>query len=201
MKLLKYLALPFAFLITGCGSIYWNSNNAMKIQKGMTPQQVISAVGKPDQRRFRSNIEEWEYISSDYSTIIIDFINGKVSGMNTFKTPKFNAPATNNMIIEPQEDAFFIRLYNNVKKATWADDMQKALHQNLGDAEISCYECAKLLKLFSFEDDRLKALKYIAPHLSNNQFEVILDCFNLLNTQKAAENILNNIQYQQYKNR
>jgi hypothetical protein len=200
MKLLKYFTLLCAFMISGCGTLYWNSSNAMKIQKGMTSQEVISAVGKPDQRRFRSNVEEWEYISSDKSTVIIDFVNGKVSSLDTFKQPLFITPSVDNIIVEPQEDPFFNRLYANVKNATWTDDMQKALHENLGDAEISCSECAKLLKLFSFEDDRLKALKYMAPHLSNNQFEVILDCFDLISTHKTAQDILNNIGYQQRAN-
>lgn len=201
MKLLKSFVLLCAFAATGCGSLYWSSSNAMKIQKGMTPQEVVSAVGKPDQRRFRSNVEEWEYISSDKSTIIIDFINGKVSSMDTFKKPQFIVPPTGDIIAEPQEDAFFIKLYSNVKDANWADDMQKALHENLGDATISCSECAKLLKLFNFEDDRIKALKYMAPHLSNNEYEVILDCFDLMSNHKAAQDILKSMAYRQQTRR
>lgn len=202
MKLFKSFTLLCLLLLTACGSIYWSSANAMKIQKGMTPQEVIAAIGKPDQRRFNSNVEEWEYTSSDHSTVVIDFTNGRVSSMDTFKKPQFINPVPGPGVIasEPQDDAFFQRLYNNVKRATFSDDKQKALHQYLGDADISCSECARLLKLFSFDDDKVKALKYMAPHLANNEFEVILDCFTFQSGKDKAYDILKRIKYQQRRN-
>lgn len=46
MKLFKSFTLLCLLLLTACGSVYWSSANAMKIQKGMTPQEVIAAIGK-----------------------------------------------------------------------------------------------------------------------------------------------------------
>lgn len=197
MKLLKLFFLLCAFLLSGCGSLYWSTDNAMKIQRGMTPQEVIDAVGKPDQRRFNMNTEEWEYLSCDHTTVLVDFVDGRVSGIDTFKKPQMIAPIPAAAVNVPQEDTFFINLYNSVKNATFTDDKQKALHLNLGDAEISCNECARLLKLFSFDDDKIKALKYMAPHLANNEFAVVLDCFTFQSGRESAYDILKSINFRQ----
>lgn len=200
MKLLKLFSLLCVFLITGCGSIYWSSANALKIRKGMTQQEVIAAVGKPDQRRFRSNMEEWEYNSSDHSTVLVDFINGTVSTLNTFKRPKPIVPDAGVQLPGLRNDPFFTNLYSSMKRSFSTDDMHKALHANLGDAEITCSECAQLLKLFTFDDDKVKAFKYMAPHLSNNEYEVILDCFSFQSGQNAAQNIISKMEVQRRNN-
>jgi hypothetical protein len=195
MKLLKLIPLFFLLLTTSCGTMFWSSSNAFKIHQGMTQREVISAVGKPDMRRFRSNVEEWEYVTIvDDRTVIIDFVDGRVSSLDSYDKSADLLPLRGHPTMVNPGDVYFNELYNNVNNAIGSDERQKVLNSNLRDASISCNECAKLLKLFTFDDDKVKALKLLAPHLSNNNYDIIVDCFYFESGKQTSKDILHSLQ-------
>lgn len=94
MKRTKYLILS---LLLGCGMTLnscstmslQGSSSFMKIKNGMTQEEVVEILGKPTHHRFNGGYEQWEYrkenpFSGKRTVVIVDFINGKVSALNTF---------------------------------------------------------------------------------------------------------------------
>lgn len=79
--------LLFLVLSTSCVSV----NRLMKVQEGMSRQEISKIFGTPEYRRFDRGMEEWEYrslslISGEYKVVVITFEDGRVSGMDTFTT-------------------------------------------------------------------------------------------------------------------
>lgn len=82
--------LLFLVLSTSCVSV----NRLMKVQGGMSRQEISKIFGTPEYRRFDRGMEEWEYrslslISGEYKVVVITFEDGRVSGMDTFTTRDF----------------------------------------------------------------------------------------------------------------
>ena len=66
--------LLFLVLSTSCVSV----NRLMKVQEGMSRQEISKIFGTPEYRRFDRGMEEWEYRSLSL-----------ISGMDTFTTRDF----------------------------------------------------------------------------------------------------------------
>lgn len=83
--------LLFLVLTAGCSSM----NKLMKVQEGMSKQEIIRIFGTPEYRRFDRGIEEWEYrslsmVTGEYKVTVITFDDGRVSGMDTYNTRDMN---------------------------------------------------------------------------------------------------------------
>jgi LysM repeat protein len=79
------LALTICTLVISCSLT--TSSTIMKVQRGMSQEEVSHLLGKPDFRRFDNGSEQWEYTKTNVSTaantvIIIDFV---VRPGDTFK--------------------------------------------------------------------------------------------------------------------
>ncbi|MBC8592224.1 outer membrane protein assembly factor BamE [Oscillospiraceae bacterium N12] len=90
MKRLRLLLLLFPLLFASCGIL---TNNIMKVQEGMSRQEVSKLFGTPDFRRFDREIEEWEYreasgVPGEWKVVVITFDGDKVISMNTFTLPQ-----------------------------------------------------------------------------------------------------------------
>ena len=73
-------------------------NKIMKVQEGMSRQEISNIFGTPDYRRFDRGVEEWEYhrlsvIGGETKITVITFDEGRVSGMNTFVREVYTHPA------------------------------------------------------------------------------------------------------------
>ena len=78
--------LLFLVLSTSCVSV----NRLMKVQEGMSRQEISKIFGTPEYRRFDRGMEEClSLISGEYKVVVITFEDGRVSGMDTFTTRDF----------------------------------------------------------------------------------------------------------------
>lgn len=86
--------------MTSCTILNFSSplQGISKIQQGQTPEEVVDIMKQtPNYRRFGDDgLEEWEYRKT-YSTnedhvILINFHNGRVVSMNSFRDIKPLAP-------------------------------------------------------------------------------------------------------------
>lgn len=83
------LALTICTLVISCSLT--TSSTIMKVQRGMSQEEVSHLLGKPDFRRFDNGSEQWEYTKTNMSTaantvIIIDFVDGMVTNMDSFES-------------------------------------------------------------------------------------------------------------------
>jgi outer membrane protein assembly factor BamE (lipoprotein component of BamABCDE complex) len=95
MKNIKVLFVSFmaCILMWGCSTIVGITNDKlMKVEKGMSKQQITSLLGKPQLRRFDNDCEEWKYESSPVvgssKVIIIRFVDERVTNMDSFDAPQ-----------------------------------------------------------------------------------------------------------------
>lgn len=79
-----------AVLLTACGSL---EKKSMLLNIGDTKAQVINTMGPPDDRQLKGDNEAWQYCQTgagfgyhDYRTIW--FYNGKVTGINSYKSSR-----------------------------------------------------------------------------------------------------------------
>ena len=83
--------LAFAICMGSCAMILGiDSNTLMKIQKGMTKEEITSILGQPMHRSFDHEVEGWRYeksISGAPGITIIDlgFVDGKVTYMDSYE--------------------------------------------------------------------------------------------------------------------
>jgi outer membrane protein assembly factor BamE (lipoprotein component of BamABCDE complex) len=101
MEKIKKLLILVIVTVTmiSCGTTYTLSEkNLLKIQPGMSKENVSNVLGHPNLRRFDTSVEEWEYVYSpilgDDKIIIVKFQNGKVVGMDSFLKP--TSPSSTN---------------------------------------------------------------------------------------------------------
>lgn len=86
MKKIHVLSMML-FLILGTGCM--STSQLMKVEEGMSRQEITKIFGTPEFRRFDRGIEEWEYrklivLTGEVKVTVITFDDGKVSGMNSF---------------------------------------------------------------------------------------------------------------------
>lgn len=103
-KLFYILCIPLMMLCSSCGSIQSTSTSKLisQVQVGMTKDDVVSLFKEdPKYRRFEGNKEEWAYrryslLDNQYTMILIRFVDGKVTGMDSFKDTTEDTPPVNN---------------------------------------------------------------------------------------------------------
>lgn len=181
-------AMALCLLLGSCGSL--TSDNAiMKIQKGMSQEDVGRLLGKPDLRRFDNHSEQWEYTKSHgFATtntiIIIDFTDGRVTNMDSFKA--YTTPPPQVAVCPPSEiiaEAFpqhagphqhrhkaispqdFENLYKKVKSKPFKDDQMELLSVGVAGNHFTCRQTARLMSLFTWDDEKMKVLKMVAGRI------------------------------------
>ena len=86
-KFKQLLLLVISITLVGCHTTGSIKQKAWKVQQGMTTEEIGQLLGKPDFRRFDGSLEQWEYQSGGIATsckfLIIEFRNGKVTGMDS----------------------------------------------------------------------------------------------------------------------
>ena len=88
-RLITVVAI-FAVLLAACGSL---EKKAVLLNLGDTKEQVLAAMGPPDDRQLKGENEAWQYCQTgagfgyhDYRTIW--FSHGKMTGMNSYKSSR-----------------------------------------------------------------------------------------------------------------
>jgi len=84
------LTVALAAFLTACGSL---EKKAVLLNLGDTKEQVLAAMGPPDDRQLKGENEAWQYCQTgagfgyhDYRTVW--FQRGKVTGINSYKSSR-----------------------------------------------------------------------------------------------------------------
>ena len=159
------------------------------IERGMTKQEVMSILGTPKASSFDQTGTRWEYIKGKlfgiYVYVRIEFDNRDcvVSYQETI-IPR-QTGNQNNMIIGNPTDEFrrpypafydeylseneFTILYDRMNKANFDDNRMALLEVACLRSLFTCRQSAQLLKLFTFSDSKLKALRFMARQIVDPQ--------------------------------
>lgn len=191
--------------LTGCG-LYDTANQRSRLMgnlhEGMSQQEVIATLGKPEFRRFNNGIEQWEYHKTHWAgektVITLDFQDNKVIALDSYDgtfppvtayPPIAAYPPSQGYPQRPQSR--FDVLYQQVKAEPFKDNRLKLLEDAAYRYRFTCSEVADLLKLFNFDDERLEALEILQPAISDyRDSDRIIDSMTFISGEKKAKEIL-----------
>lgn len=186
------------------------------VQRGMTKEEVVVCLGKPDATSFNQYGELWTYKkvpllgpskmiyvgfdSSDrvatYQEQVIGDDDNNPNSVLARPLPPVYTPMPS-MHATPQmsygmTDSDFSFLYGKVRNADSSSKMDLIQVASLG-CYYTCGQCAKVMAIFSFSDDRLQALRYMAPHIVDPQnAPVIYRLFVFDDDKDKAASIISN---------
>lgn len=212
MRLLCFFTL---FVLCGCTTFLRYSNPAMQIQQGMSSDAVLKLMGDPQHRSFIDNSEEWVYQHSTVTTtetkvIVVTFVNGKVKGLNSYSQENYpfpqppivvnppiyidvNRPHYPNKKIVAMDNVAFDLLCNKLNdKRLFRDDKFELFKMGVSNHYFTCWQCARMMSLFTFEDEKLNVLRVVAPRIIDREnFTQIIDSLKFTSDKTTAKKILN----------
>ena len=189
MALIATTILMFAVCLSA------SAKGKRNVERGMTKQEVIAILGKPKLTSFDMYGDKWEYDKynylfgdSKYITVFFDR-NGKVvqydtkiiepnSQTSNVQQPQHPTPPIYDGKCDPDgrmdydyclDDASFSKLYNKVKQASFNDNKFDLIEVASLGCYYSCAQVVRIMKIFPFDDEQLKALKMMAPHIVDLQ--------------------------------
>lgn len=213
-NLMKTMAIAALLLATTSCGMYdlagKRSDILENLHKGMTKEEVIAELGKPEFKRFDADIEQWEYHKLHYlgeqkTIIVLDFHNGRLVTMDSYDgnyplPPVYPPvaicpPAPEGHIPAPppalHDDAWFQEIYGKVQNDMFDDDRLKTVRSAAKKHKFTGDQAVQLLKLFTFDDDRLKALQALAPRISGPyDIDQIIDTMDFIGSEQKVRNIL-----------
>lgn len=190
---------------------YPKANALDAIRQGMTQEEVTKLLGRPDFRRIDYGLEEWEYrklfspLDSDYTTVIVRFEDGRLVYMDSFHASDREPQAPPVPVVqEPvavvpvqpvypnaMPDRAFRDFYQKVKREIVPDDQIKLIRATVGHKLFTCRQCAEMMSLFTFDDDKMQVLRAFAPRLVDKEnYETILREIDSMFTQDDAKKLL-----------
>ena len=213
MALIATTILMFAVCMSA------SAKGKRNVERGMTKQEVISILGEPKLTSFNIYGDKWEYAKnnnlfgdSKYITVFFDR-SGKVVEYNT-RIIESNSQTSN--VQQPQhptpplydgrcapddrmdygyslDDASFSKLYNKVKQASFNDNKFDLIDVASLGCYYSCAQVVRIMKIFPFDDEQLKVLKMLAPHIVDLQNTgLIYKVFSFDSEKEKAEEIIRN---------
>ena len=213
MALIATTILMFAVCLSA------SAKGKRNVERGMNKQEVIAILGEPKLTSFDMYGDKWEYAKynnlfgdSKYITVFFDR-NGKVVQYDT-RIIEPNSQTSNVQQSHPTppiydgrcdpdgrmdygyslDDASFSKLYNKVKKASFDDNKFDLIEVASLGCYYSCTQVVRIMKIFPFDDEQLKALKMMAPHIVDLQNTgLIYKIFSFDSEKDKAEEIIRNI--------
>ena len=211
MALITTTILMFAVCLSA------SAKGKRNVERGMTKQEVIAILGEPKLTSFDMYGDKWEYAKynnlfgdSKYITVFFDR-NGKVVQYDTriidpktsnVQQPQHPTPPIYDGRCDPDgrmdygyclDDASFSKLYNKVKKASFDDNKFDLIEVASLGCYYSCAQVVRIMKIFPFDDEQLKALKMMAPHIVDLQNTgLIYKIFSFDSEKDKAEEIIRN---------
>ena len=213
MALIATTILMFAVCLSA------SAKGKRNVERGMTKQEVIAILGEPKLTSFDMYGDKWEYAKynnlfgdSKYITVFFDR-NGKVVQYDTriiepnSQTSNVQQPHPTPPLYDGRcdpdgrmdygyslDDASFSKLYNKVKKASFDDNKFDLIEVASLGCYYSCAQVVRIMKIFPFDDEQLKALKMMAPHIVDLQNTgLIYKIFSFDSEKDKAEEIIRNI--------
>ena len=213
MALIATTILMFAVCLSA------SAKGKRNVERGMTKQEVIAILGEPKLTSFDMYGDKWEYAKynnlfgdSKYITVFFDR-NGKVvqydtriiepnSQTSNVQQPQHPTPPIYDGRCDPDgrmdygyclDDASFSKLYNKVKQASFNDNKFDLIEVASLGCYYSCTQVVRIMKIFPFDDEQLKALKMMAPHIVDLQNTgLIYKVFSFDSEKEKAEGIIRN---------
>lgn len=212
MALIATTILMFAVCLSA------SAKGKRNVERGMTRQEVIAILGEPKLTSFDMYGDKWEYAKynnlfgdSKYITVFFDR-NGKVVQYDTriiepnSQTSNVQQPHPTPPLYDGRcdpdgrmdygyclDDASFTKLYNKVKKASFDDNKFDLIEVASLGCYYSCAQVVRIMKIFPFDDEQLKALKMMAPHIVDLQNTgLIYQVFSFDSEKAKAEEIIRN---------
>lgn len=213
MALIATTILMFAVCLSA------SAKGKRNVERGMTKQEVIAILGEPKLTSFDMYGDKWEYDKcnylfgdSKYITVFFDR-NGKVvqydtriiepnSQTSNVQQPQHPTPPIYDGRCDPDgrmdygyclDDASFSKLYNKVKQASFNDNKFDLIEVASLGCYYSCTQVVRIMKIFPFDDEQLKALKMMAPHIVDLQNTgLIYKVFSFDSEKEKAEEIIRN---------
>ena len=193
MALIATTILMFAVCLSA------SAKGKRNVERGMTKQEVIAILGEPKLTSFDMFGDKWEYAKynnlfgdSKYITVFFDR-NGKVVQYDTriiepnSQTSNVQQPHTTPPLYDGRcdpdgrmdygyclDDASFSKLYNKVKKASFDDNKFDLIEVASLGCYYSCAQVVRIMKIFPFDDEQLKALRMMAPHIVDPQNAIVI---------------------------
>lgn len=211
MRTIKQTLALLALVATlcSCGALLgMESDVLMRIQKGMTQEEVFSILGKPMYRNFDREMEGWQYEKGiaghpGITVIAISFVDGLVVNLDSYE--KYSAPPVavypsveigGESVSRPHpgrgmNDRDFQAFYNKVKSKTFNDDKLNLIESGIGNRGLSCRQCIQMMSVFKFDDEKLEALAILAPNLTDREnCDKIVDSLTFISSEEKARRIL-----------
>ena len=212
MALIATTILMFAVCLSA------SAKGKRNVERGMTKQEVIAILGEPKLTSFDMYGDKWEYDKcnylfgdSKYITVFFDR-NGKVVQYDTriiepnSQTSNVQQPHPTPPLYDGRcdpdgrmdygyclDDTSFSKLYNKVKKASFDDNKFDLIEVASLGCYYSCAQVVRIMKIFPFDDEQLKALKMMAPHIVDLQNTgLIYKVFSFDSEKEKAEGIIRN---------
>ena len=219
MKRNEVMALIVTTILMFAVCLSASAKGKRNVERGMTKQEVIAILGEPKLTSFDMYGDKWEYAKynnlfgdSKYITVFFDR-NGKVvqydtriiepnSQTSNVQQPQHPTPPLYDGRCDPDgrmdygyclDDASFSKLYNKVKKASFDDNKFDLIEVASLGCYYSCTQVVRIMKIFPFDDEQLKALKMMAPHIVDLQNTgLIYKVFSFDSEKDKAEEIIRN---------
>ena len=219
MKRNDWMALIATTILMFAVCLSASAKGKRNVERGMTKQEVIAILGEPKLTSFDMYGDKWEYDKynylfgdSKYITVLFDR-NGKVvqydtriiepnSQTSNVQQPQHPTPPIYDGRCDPDgrmdygyclDDASFSKLYNKVKQASFNDNKFDLIEVASLGCYYSCTQVVRIMKIFPFDDEQLKALKMMAPHIVDLQNTgLIYKVFSFDSEKEKAEGIIRN---------
>ena len=190
---------------------------AQRIERGMTQEQVYSLLGRPTYRQIAEDgIEEWEYHRSgllEKRITIIVFAAGRVIRMNTYgeeygRTEGSRYPRQRDSYPydhrryggydeyeddrrQKENERWFNQVYREAQNKFFPDDQLSYIQAIASRNGFTTQQSIQLLRLFDWDEEKLKVLSYVAPRLRDprNAYRLI-DQFTFSDSQQKARQLL-----------
>ncbi|MDD7455362.1 MAG: DUF4476 domain-containing protein [Bacteroidales bacterium] len=206
-NILTAILLCVILVLNGAGA---DGKDKVAVQLGMTKQEVTAILGQPDDISFDYRSEQWEYYIDGGFTkydkhIFVGFDSeGRVV---TYRSVSLRpddrdddyhrrgtevGPMRRYSVDEfcMDERAFSV-LYDKIKTASFSDSKFDLVEVASLGCYFSCSQCARILSRFSFSSDKLKALQFMAPRISDYQnANMIYSVFDFDSDKALAAEIL-----------
>jgi lipoprotein len=197
MKKVCFLFLLFPLLLGSC--VTGSYGLAREVRLGMTEAQVIHLLGAPQAREETPDSAKWGYhweqpLGNKVRNMELKFRDGRVVNFLLSEVPVsgrtgFEAGSRRSRE-EVSEDAYTDILLE-LKSAGSDGKRLKVLDRSLRQLQLSGRQARGLLRQFSFDSERLKALSIIAPNLSlNYDKDLLIDTFTFSSNAAAARTLL-----------
>lgn len=217
MKCKRYLigvAAMYLLLQTSCSSMFYSNSNVLgQIKQGMSPEETTKILGEPEYRRLDYGLEEWEYrkmlnpLDSEATVIIVRFEEGRLVYMDSFKAserqpvmpePPVTAPQEPPVVVvpghkprpvvRPISDKQFTNFYNKVKARLFKDEQMKLIRAGADNKYFTCQQCARMMSLYVFDDDKMEVLRIFAPRIVDKEnYETVTKSLSLFEQEKAMK--------------